>query len=851
MATETKKLSALTEVITVNDNDYLLIVQNGDSKKVQAGKLKGAKNLSEKYVDLVSTDNTDKKFRMILRDDGEPIVYPIEVFTAEGWKQGDNLNVPFKTAAGSGMAKVATADIETLFINQMYGGGTGTAGTVETSVSHSFVELYNNSEVDINLKGLYLNYKAKSGTWQSLPLRGIIPAHCSFLVRGGAHYNINSDLVRLKIKDYDQSWNIQFSDEGFSMYLSIGECTEETPIKFTRSSTDNKIISANQQWVDVIGAGGLTSEQTVPLYDGAKFIMGMSRNTAVRRLTFFNNDNSLADCEIIDYKTCNVDAYRPRCTKDGVWKENVTETQIKSDIPNIVNMSFGKDEFTRTFTWQSTDFDKGFLKYRKEGDKEWTKVETESDVISQYDKQVQVHHVIIRNLTPGTYYYKVGTTGYYSDEEAFDVKDYSTNGFKFLWTTDQQGWNGFEYDMWDEAFKGIKHYEYTNGVPNFDFHMNTGDMSQNGNRYFEWKYYFDYADDTVKNMPHVCTIGNNDLVEKKYGYVFDYYNTLDDAPRLADMSPYDKFATTGYGSPAEERNEKMVSTCSYTLGGFCHFINLNSNTEYMYEGLNTDQFLTKECAFLEKDLQEVAAKRASGEIKWVIIYMHLSPMTIVRTKRLQRFIPIIEKYKVDLVLCGHNHTYSRSIPVYSGYMGDIAYDGKGKYTTSPYNDYVTKVSTGSSELLLVDETRSDGSDINRKPDKVNGTHYIMLQAAGYKLSGKEKAIIFSESQIDAKHMARNWEEDPNGATTVLRPWWYSYAGKLPVQPTYAMLNVTPEQIEYTGYYFTDLSVKDPDTGLVIQPKFDSTKNGRAQFDHLVITYAERHPSETKSDKATE
>ena len=100
-------------------------------------------------------------------------------------------------------------------------------------------------------------------------------------------------------------------------------------------------------------------------------------------------------------------------------------------------------------------------------------------------------------------------------------------------------------------------------------------------------------------------------------------------------------------------------------------------------------------------------------------------------------------------------------------------------------------------------------------------------------------------------MTRNWEEDPNGATTVLRPWWYSYAGKLPVQPTYAMLSVTPEQIEYTGYYFTDLSVKDPDTGLVLPPKFDSTKNGRAQFDHLVITYAERHPSETKSDKATE
>ena len=840
MATEKKKLSSLTEVVKVNENDYLLILQNGDSKKVKAEKLQGAKNLSDEYVDLVSKDDTNKQFRMILRDDGEPLVYPIEVFTAEGWKQGDNLNVPFKTAAGSGMAKVATADIETLFINQMYGGGTETAGTAETSVSHSFVELYNSSNVDINLKGLYLNYKAKSGTWQSLPLRGIIPAHCSFLVRGGAHYDINSDLVRLKIKDYDQSWDIQFASEGFSMYLSIGECTEEIPIKFTRNSVDNKIISANQQWVDMLGAGGTSSEQTVPLYDGAKYIMGMSKNTAVRRLTFFNNDSSLADCEIIDYKTCNVDAYRPRCTKDGVWRENVSETPIKDNVPNMVNMGFGKDEFTRTFTWQSTDFDKGYLKYRKEGEKKWITVEADSDVCTQYDKQVQVHHVIIRNLTPGTYYYKVGTTGYYSDEEAFDVKSYSTGGFKFLWTTDQQGWNGSEYKMWDEAFKGIKHYEYKNGVPQFDFHMNTGDISQNGNRYFEWKYYFDSADDTIKNMPHVCTIGNNDLVEKKYGYVYDYYNTLDGAPGLADVSPFDKFATSGYGSPAEERNEKMVSTCSWTLGGFCHFININSNTEYMYEGLTTDQFLTKQCAFLEKDLQEVAAKRASGEIKWVIVYMHLSPMSIVRTKRLQRFIPIFEKYKVDFVLCGHNHTYSRSIPVHCGYMGDIAY-ADGKYTTAPYNDYVTKVSAGSTELKLVNETKTGGEDINRRPDPVNGTYYIMCQSTGCKLSGKEKAIKFSEGQIDAKHMTRNWEEDSSGGTVVLRPWWYCYAGQLPVQPTYIMVNVTPEQVEFTGYYITDLSVKDPETGLVIPPKFNPSKNGRAQFDHLVVTYAERHP----------
>ena len=117
----------------------------------------------------------------------------------------------------------------------------------------------------------------------------------------------------------------------------------------------------------------------------------------------------------------------------------------------------------------------------------------------------------------------------------------------------------------------------------------------------------------------------------------------------------------------------------------------------------------------------------------------------------------------------------------------------------------------------------------------------MCQGTGSKLSGKEKAIKFSEGQIDAKHMTRNWEEDSSGGTVVLRPWWYCYAGQLPVQPTYIMVNVTPEQVEFTMYYITDLSVKDPETDLVIPPKFDSAKNGKAQFDHLVVTYAERHP----------
>ena len=172
-------------------------------------------------------------------------------------------------------------------------------------------------------------------------------------------------------------------------------------------------------------------------------------------------------------------------------------------------------------------------------------------------------------------------------------------------------------------------------------------------------------------------------------------------------------------------------------------------------------------------------------------------------------------------------------------MGDLSYSN-GKYTTAPYNDYVTK-DAGTSNLKIVDETQQNGTEINREPDPVNGTYYIMCQGTGSKLSGKEKAIVFTEGQIENKHMTRDWEGEGAGANVVLRPWWYAYAGKLPVQPTYIIANITPEQVEFTGYYITDLAVKDIDTGLVIPPKFDSAKNGKAQFDHLVVTYAERHP----------
>ena len=89
----------------------------------------------------------------------------------------------------------------------------------------------------------------------------------------------------------------------------------------------------------------------------------------------------------------------------------------------------------------------------------------------------------------------------------------------------------------------------------FDFHLNTGDISQNASRTFEWKYYYDYAKDITRNMPHVIACGNNDLIAKKFSDAFNYYIT----------------------------NENKHSNSVYWFDlGYTHFVVLNSNEDKTY-----------------------------------------------------------------------------------------------------------------------------------------------------------------------------------------------------------------------------------------------------------------------------
>ena len=779
MATN-KKISELTQTQTITGEELIPFVLDGQNKIVKAKFLKGADNLSEDYVELVGDDGQVYRLRVL---NGEPVATRIEAFTKADAVSGENTL------------------FDGLIINQMYGGGTAVVDNAP--VSHSFIELYNFRDEELNLKGLYLWYRALGGSWQSLALEGIVPPRHSFLIRCGQHMALYAQTVRCNIEEYDMSWDIKLSNKGFSCYLCIGaETPEDNPVRQTVDAQGN-VTWTNGRYIDLLGAGGKNDNETVWAYE-TRYLHCMDVNTAVHRIDYANSGSKIigsngavkgfndCDCEPIDYKTCNVEVYRPRCTKDGRWTEFYDKPKQKDTIPSMINIMYGEDgNSTRTFTFQTPlTNENGFVKIRKEGEVKWNSYETSIEVADNYESDTTVHRCIIHDLAEGKYEYMVGIEGCSSDTYSFEVKMHDEDTpIRILWTTDQQAWTTKEYSVWQMCSRFLNQKAEL-----FDFHLNTGDISQNANRRFEWDYYYNYAKDITRNMPHVITCGNNDLIDKKFSDAFNYYITAEN-----------QFANSVY---------------AFDLG-YTHFVCLNSNTDSTYvDGTgsiggykNTDAFLEAQAQWLDAHLTEVEARPVKP--RWVIVFAHLSAFTVGRTKRLQRWVAPIEKHKVDMFLCGHNHAWSVSKPLYTGYDFNV---------NPAYNDYVTVVE-GTTDLKIVDEKNANGETINRAEDIANGTYYVLNQATGFKLSGKEKPLTLATLAGTEHVNADN------------SPWWIS-AQALPSNPVYIDLQIGYDQIICDSYEIKGIKSTDEFKNAIIN--LDLSQVTENKFHTLTINYSDRN-----------
>ena len=161
---------------------------------------------------------------------------------------------------------------------------------------------------------------------------------------------------------------------------------------------------------------------------------------------------------------------------------------------------------------------------------------------------------------------------------------------------------------------------------------------------------------------------------------------------------------------------------------------------------------------------------------------------------------------------------------------------------SNYNTYVPKSGT---TYKVVNETKLNGSEITRTANLSQGVYYILYQASGSKISGKEKAIdmsILTLQDSNGNTLTSGTEYTKHFKSGTNRPWWYEYTGALPKQPSLGTLDITASSITLKMSYVDAVVSTDKETSVLTVNEYNPAKNVVKNYDTLTINYSDRSPA---------
>jgi len=230
-----------------------------------------------------------------------------------------------------------------------------------------------------------------------------------------------------------------------------------------------------------------------------------------------------------------------------------------------------------------------------------------------------LHRVRLDELKPDTlYHYRVGdSVGGWSGDHTFRTAP--TVGVNFTFTVyGDQGTSTYSRQNVMRA-----------SAAKPSFHIHTGDLSYSGGFQVICDQWFEIVEPLSSNALYMPTIGNHEFE--------------------GGLSLYlDQFSLPG--------NERWYS---FNWGN-AHFVSIEIPS---YFEASDERY-----SWLISDLEEASRDQ---RIDWVIVYFHFPPYSSgahypgYSTIR-SGLTPILERYRVDLVLNGDDHIYQRTFPLYNG-----------------------------------------------------------------------------------------------------------------------------------------------------------------------------------------
>ena len=343
-------------------------------------------------------------------------------------------------------------------------------------------------------------------------------------------------------------------------------------------------------------------------------------------------------------------------------KLTVTPSAENGLLPNIITVSFNNDIYTeKNLTWFTSeqvdvlsrdskgnwcyDLPDSYIRYSTSSDmSDAVTVKATGENVDRvlptidlgviYINMNHAHKIYNRysvkltGLTKGTtYYYQLGKDGAWT--KTFKFATAGDGEFTFMAITDIQGSVEDNYIASDVYMK--KALEFFGESPAFI--VSGGDNVDNGRNIMQYTWLFNDQQEIWANNTFVSAVGNHEKHD----------NALDSVIALPDTAIVT--GDTGYYYSYDYNN--------------AHFVVLNTNDLDDENYLSMDQE-----SWLIDDLE---ANQNNADTTWTIVIMHKGPYTAgshafdTDVTMLRRQLPeIFEEYGVDLVLQGHDHTYSVS-----------------------------------------------------------------------------------------------------------------------------------------------------------------------------------------------